>query len=170
VEARRASAAARPTKDPQTVNSSLVFEAQAALAVGQTAAAGALADELVAAWRSVGIRQPHELAIAPWVFTSLGRADEVLGALEAESRANTPWHEAARRVVSGDLTEAAAVFAEIGSVPDEAYARLKAAEAFVASGNRAAADKELRLALPAFAQLGATAWTAEAESLLAESA
>jgi hypothetical protein len=169
-EAQRAAALARPTKDPQTVNSSLVFEAQAALAVGETAAAAAVADELVVAWRSVGIRQPHELAVAPWVFTDLGRAGEVLAALEAESRSITPWHEAARRLASGDLVEAAGIFAEIGSVPDEAYARLKAAESFVVSGNRAAADRELGLALPAFADLGATAWTAEAESLLAESA
>jgi len=168
-EAQRAAAAARPTKDPQTVNSALVFEAQAALAVGQTAAAAALADELVAAWRSLGIRQPHELAIAPWVFTALGRADEVLAALEAESRAITPWHAAARRLASGQLVEAAEIFAEIGSVPDEAYARLKAAEAFAAGGNRVAADVQLRLVLPVFARLRATAWIAEGEALLAES-
>jgi hypothetical protein len=161
---------ARPTKDPQTVNPALAFEAQVALAVGQTAAAAMVADELVANWRSVGIRQPHELAVAPWVFMRLGRGDEVLAALEAESRSITPWHEAARRLASGDLVDAAAIFAEIGSVPDEAYARLKAAEAFVATGDRAAADRELALALPAFAHLGAIAWTAEAESLLAESA
>jgi class 3 adenylate cyclase/tetratricopeptide (TPR) repeat protein len=169
-EAQRAAADARPTKDPQTVNPALAFEAQVALAVGQTAAAAMVADELVANWRSVGIRQPHELAVAPWVFMRLGRGDEVLAALEAESRSITPWHEAARRLASGDLVDAAAIFAEIGSVPDEAYARLKAAEAFVATGDRAAADRELALALPAFAHLGAIAWTAEAESLLAESA
>jgi len=170
VEAQRAAELARPTKDPQTVNSALAFEAQAALAVGETAAAAAVADELVANWRSVGIRQPHELAIAPWVFAALGRADELLGVLEAESRAITPWHEAARCVASGNLVEAADIFAEIGSVPDEAYARLKAAEAFVATGDRAAADRELRLVLPAFAPLRASAWAARAESLLAESA
>jgi len=169
-EAQRAAAVARPTKDPQTVNSSLAFEAQAALAVAETAAADAVADELVAAWRTGGIRQPHELSVAPWVFTRLGRADEVLAALEAESRSITPWHEAARRVASGELVEAADLFAEIGSVPDEASARMKAAEAFLATGNRPAADRELGLALPAFARLGATAWTAQAESLLAESA
>ena len=169
-EAQRALAAARPTKDPQTVNSSLVLAAQVALSVEETAAAAALADELVAAWRLLGIRQPHELASAPWVFTGLGRADEVLAALESESRAITPWHEAARRLASGDLAEAAEIFAEIGSVPDEAYARLKAAEAFVATGNRAAADRELGLALPVFAQLDASSWAAEGKALLAESA
>jgi len=73
-------------------------------------------------------------------------------------------------IASGELAAGADVFARIGSVPDEAYTRLKAAEAFLAAGDRAEADRQLRLALPVFTRLGATAWAAEAESLLAESA
>ena len=72
--------------------------------------------------------------------------------------------------VEGDLSRAADVYAEIGSVPDEAYARLRAAEELVRAGNRAEADRQLRLALPVFAELGAGAWQAEAEALLAASA
>jgi hypothetical protein len=82
----------------------------------------------------------------------------------------TPWHEAARCVASNDLDEAADVFAQIGSVPDEAYARLRVAEARVAVGDRGEADRQLSLALPVFAELGATAWAAEGKSLLAASA
>jgi len=167
-EAQRAEAAARPTKDPQTVNPALAFKALVALAVGETAAAGELADELVAAWRSIGIRQPHELSIAPLVFSELGRADEVLAALDAESRAITPWHEAARLLASGEYVRAADLFAEIGTVPDEAYVRLQAAKAFAAAGDRASADVQLGLAQPAFTQLGASAWAAEGKSLLGE--
>ena len=37
-------------------------------------------------------------------------------------------------------------------------------------GNRAEADRQLRLAQPLLAQLGATTWAAEAETLLAASA
>jgi class 3 adenylate cyclase/tetratricopeptide (TPR) repeat protein len=169
-EARRATSVSRPVKDPQTLNPSLAYEAHASLALGERVAASALADELVEAWRATGIRQPHELAVAPWVFRELGRADEVLAALEEEARGATPWHEAARRVASDDLTGAAEVFAEIGSVPDEGYARLKAAEQRARAGDRAEADRQLRLALSVFAQLGATAWAAEGEALLAESA
>ncbi len=73
-------------------------------------------------------------------------------------------------IVEGDLAGAADVYAEIGSVPDEAYARLRAAEELVREGHRAEADRQLRLAQPLFAQLGATAWAAEAEALLAASA
>jgi class 3 adenylate cyclase/tetratricopeptide (TPR) repeat protein len=169
-EARRATEVSRPVKDPQTINPSLAYEAHAALALGERAAANALANELVEAWHATGIRQPHECAIAPWVFRELGRAEEVQEALEFEAKGATPWHEAARRVVSNDLVGAADTFAEIGSVPDEAYTRLRAAEERVAAGDRAEADRQLRLALPVFAQLGATAWAAEGEALLAESA
>jgi class 3 adenylate cyclase/predicted ATPase len=169
-EARRATEVSRPTKDPQTVNPSLVFEAQAALAVGETGKAGALADELVASWAAVGIRQPHELSVAPWVFRELGRAQELLAALEAETRSITRWHEAGRFLATGELVSGAEVFAEIGSVPDEAYTRLRAAEAAVAAGDRAGADVQLALALPAISRLGASAWATEGELLLAESA
>ena len=103
------------------------------------------------------------------MFGDLGRGREFVEALE-RARAQTPWHEAARLVVGGDLAEAAELYAEIGSVPDEAYARLRAAGAFAGSGRRAEADGQLRLALPVLAQLGATAWAAEAAALLAESA
>ena len=157
-------------KDPQTINPSLAYEAYAALALGERAAANALANELVEAWHATGIRQPHECAIAPWVFRELDRSEEVQEALEFEAKGATPWHEAARRVLSNDLAGAADTFAEIGSVPDEAYARLRAAEERVAAGDRAEADRQLRVALPVFAQLGATAWAAEGEALLAESA
>jgi hypothetical protein len=81
-----------------------------------------------------------------------------------------PWHEAASRVISGDLGGAAELYAEIGSVPDEACARLRAADELVRAGDRAEADRQLRLALPVFGELRVTAWTAEAEGLLAESA
>jgi hypothetical protein len=47
---------------------------------------------------------------------------------------------------------------------------LRAAEELVRAGRRGEADEQLKLALPVFAKLGATAWAAEAESLLAESA
>ena len=57
-----------------------------------------------------------------WVFTGLGREAELVEAIERAS-AQTPWHEGARRIASGDLAGAAETYAEIGSVPDEVYAR-----------------------------------------------
>jgi hypothetical protein len=71
----------------------------------------------------------------------------------------TLWHDAARKIAMGDAAGAAEVYLEIGSVPEEAHARL-----------RAGTEEQLRLALPILAELGATAWLAEAEALLAKSA
>jgi tetratricopeptide (TPR) repeat protein len=169
-EARQATELSRPIKDPQSINPALAFHSRTALAAGERAEADAIADELVEVWSVSGIRQPHELSVAPWTFRELARSEQVLEAIDAEAGHIGPWHEAARQIASDDLLGAAESFERIGSVPDEAYARLKAAEALVAVGNRAEADRQLRLALPVFARLGASAWTAEAESLLAESA
>jgi len=169
-EVQLATTLSRPGRDPQSLNPALAYHAWVATAAGDRGAASALADELVEAWAATGIRQPAELSVAPWVFRELGRTAELLYALEHEAFAPTPWHEAARLIASGELAAGADVFARIGSVPDEAYTRLKAAEAFLAAGDRAEADRQLRLALPVFTRLGATAWAAEAESLLAESA
>jgi predicted ATPase len=168
-EAHLATALARPAKDAQTINPALTLEALVLLAQGDRAAAAALADELVEAWQEIGIVHPNECADAPWIFIDLGRTDELEDAL-ARAKGLTPWHEAARRAIRGDLVGTADVYAQIGSVPDEAYARLRAAESFVEAGRRAEADAQLRLALPVFAELGAAAWRARGEALLAESA
>ena len=168
-DARLATESARGARDPQTLNPSMEFEARTSLAVGDHGRASALANELLDAWRSDGVPPAHESAGGAWLFTDLGRGPEFAEALE-RARAQTPWHEAARLVVAGDLAGAADRYAEIGSVPDEAYARLRAAAELVRSGRRSEADAQLRLALPVFAQLGATAWAAEAKALLAESA
>jgi predicted ATPase/class 3 adenylate cyclase len=168
-DARLATESARGARDPQTLNPALAFEARASFAVGDRKRANALADELLDAWRSGGVPPGHESVDGVWAFKELGRGGEFARALE-RARAQTRWHEAARLVVAGDLAGAADRYAEIGSVPDEAYARLRAAGDLVGSGRRGEADRQLRLALPVFAKLGATAWAVEAEALLAESA
>jgi class 3 adenylate cyclase/tetratricopeptide (TPR) repeat protein len=169
-EVSRSAEVARPAGDPQVTNATIALQAHVALAVGDRALAEEVAAELVEIWHRTGIRQPQELEIAPWVFRALGRDEELLYALEHEAIGNYPWHDAAAKIASGRLVEAAETYARIGTVPDEAYARLKAAELFVEAGERAGADEQLRLALPVATRLGATAWTAEGESLLAASA
>jgi hypothetical protein len=147
----------------------IAFAARAELAAGNLDAANTLADELLAVWAERGMRPQQEAVDGSWVLTALDRTAELEAAID-RAVAETPWHEAARRIASGELAGAADVYAEIGTVPDEVYARLKAAEAFVAAGDRPGADRQLGLALPVFAQLGATGWAAEGEALLAASA
>jgi ATP/maltotriose-dependent transcriptional regulator MalT len=168
-DARLGSKLARPTNDPQSVNPAIALEAFVEASAGDTRAANAVADELLAAWDKGGVRPQQEAVDGTWALVALGRTAELEAALDRVS-AQTLWHEAARRIASGDLGGAADVYAEIGSVPTEVYARLRAAEAFARAGDRVEADRQLSLALPVFTRLGATAWAAEGEKLLAESA
>jgi hypothetical protein len=168
-DAVRGTEVGRLADDPQSLNPSLAFEARARVAAGERERANALADELLERWSTQGVRPPHESVDGAWTFRELGRSDEFVDALR-RARSQTPWHVAARRIATGDLAGAAEVYREIGSVPDEAFARLRAAKELAADGDRVEADRQLRLALPVFVELGATAWAAEAVALLAESA
>jgi tetratricopeptide (TPR) repeat protein len=166
-EADKGSELARTVKDPQVLNPMLALQGRVRLTTGDRPGAVALAEELVEIWRSGGMLQPLECVEAAMLFRGLDRADELVGLL---SGAWTLWQKAAQRFVAGDLVGAAETYAEIGSLPDEAYSRLKAAEDLLAAGNRPEADRQLRLALLVFARLGATAWAAEGRALLATSA
>ena len=168
-DATRATEVARGTRDPQARNPALAFEACARLAVGDREGAGAIANELLAAWSKTGVRHPHESVDGAWALRELGRSEELADAFERPP-GQTPWYEAARSIAAGDLAGAADIYAEIGSVPDEVYARLRAAAELVRAGRRVDADAQLRPALPVFVRLGATAWAAEGEALLAASA
>ena len=95
--------------------------------------------------------------------------DEFLEALD-RARFQTPWHTAARAVVTGDPATAADIYGQIGTIPDESYARLRAAALLVDSGNRPEAERHLNTILPTYARLAASTYTAQAKSLLAASA
>jgi hypothetical protein len=102
-----------------------------------------------------------------WAMRELGRGGEFLERVLPElpeGKEPTLWRVAARAVASDELEHAAEVFAEIGSVPDEAYARLVAAE------ERGAGGAELERALTFFREVGATAYLERGEALLAKSA
>ena len=168
-DARRGTEQARPVKDPQALNPAVAFEARLELAAGNLEAAGRLADELLAIWGGDGVGPQVESIDGAWALVDLGRADELVAAIE-RAEAQTVWHDGARHIAAGDAAAAAEVYAQIGTLPDELYARLRAADDLVRRGRRADADAQLRLALPRFSELGATAWQAQAEALLAASA
>jgi hypothetical protein len=83
---------------------------------------------------------------------------------------STRWLDAARAYVAGAFVEAADVHAEIGALSDEAFDRLRAAEALVDAGRRADADVQLQRALTFYRSVSATAYIRDAEDLLAASA
>jgi thioredoxin-like negative regulator of GroEL len=78
--------------------------------------------------------------------------------------------DAAAAYGTGAFEEAAEIYADIGALPDEAHARLRAAEALVAAGRRAEADAQLQQALAFYRSVGATGYIREAEGLFAASA
>jgi hypothetical protein len=67
----------------------------------------------------------------------------------------------------GNAMAAARIYAQIGAQPDEAHARLLAAESLLQAGRRDEAETELARALDFYRRVGATRMIREAEALLA---
>jgi class 3 adenylate cyclase/tetratricopeptide (TPR) repeat protein len=88
--------------------------------------------------------------------------DRTVPKLDATSR----WIDAARATIAGDHVAAAGFYRTIGSLPDEAVARLQAAETLAAAEDRTAAEVQLASALSFFRSVGASARLADAEALL----
>ena len=148
-DSERALAAARIANDPWFLNQAIAFRARMLAQVGDSGEAGALADELLAIWtRAEGATAPGydavDLAIA---LTELGRAGE-LDRVAASNR-TTRWLPAAIVLADGRFGEAARLFREIGSIPDEAYAQLL-------DGRENGDQGEVRSALDFYRRVGAS--------------
>lgn len=79
------------------------------------------------------------------------------------------WYDAVSAAIGGDFVRAADLYAEIGSRPDEAVARLRAAEQALAAGDDVRARDQLADALAFFGQAGARAHMRNAETLASAS-
>jgi hypothetical protein len=129
------------------------------LAAGREAEAGKLLDELLA---TLGGRllKPElgvDLAIG---LVELGRPVEAL-----DDVLPSRWLDAARAFAGGDPARAARIYAEIGSRPDEAAARLAAARRLLPT-RPAEGRVELERAMTFFREAGATASLEQAKELL----
>jgi DNA-binding SARP family transcriptional activator len=144
----------------------LAVRARASLAAGARAEALGAVDELLERFAGEGSRQLSatlpDFAIAA---VELGRADAFRQAI-ATIKKPTPWIDAARAFADGDFTAAAATYTQIGSLPDAAYAQLRAAKALVESGHPVEADEPLHDALAFYRSVGATRYIREGEQLL----
>jgi tetratricopeptide (TPR) repeat protein len=169
-DSERVLALAGAAQDPQVLYPALAFQSHILLATGRRSDAVSSVDELLALLRS---RRSSFLgywtsALAV-VLTALGRPGELEAVVE-NATISTRWLDAARAYAAGAFEEAADLYAEIGAVPDEAFARLRAAEALVDAGRRVDADAQLQRALAFYRSVGATPYIREAESLFAASA
>ena len=168
-DADRSLELSRAAKDPQVAWPALAFAARVAAAADPDRAA-ALLDELIGDWEAHEWERQSEInwtTDAAFVLSQLGREAVFL---EAASRAGEgfAWRRAAVAFLSGDRVGAAEIYAEIGSLPDEAYTRFRAAEQLLGEGRRAEADVQLERALAFWRRVGATGYILEGEALLAE--
>src|SRR6266540_2487090 len=157
---------ARRAGDPQIVDAAVAFSARLHADAGDGPAAASLLDELLDHWRAGEVVKVEASIDAAWAAVALGRAEEFLEVV-APVQEHSRWLAAATAVLSGELTRAADLCAQMGSLPDEAYARLRAAEQLVRAGRRADAEGELARALAFWRSVGATAYVRHGEALLA---
>jgi len=133
---------------------------------GRHAEACADIAELLRVWRQSEVRiGSFWTADVAFAASQMGRDEVVVAALR-----NTPatgWVEAARAVATAEFQRAAALYADIGSAPDEALARLQAGKRLLASGRSTEAAIELDRALEFHRRVGAERHVQEGESLLA---
>jgi class 3 adenylate cyclase/tetratricopeptide (TPR) repeat protein len=160
----------RTAQDPQVLLPVLAFRSKILLTAGRQSEATAALDELLAL-----LGPSTSSFVAYWstalvvVLAALGRSTD-LEAVVKNKTGSTRWLDAARAYSAARFQDAADIYAEIGSLPDVAFARLRAAEALIGAGRRAEGDAQLQQALAFYRSVGATAYIREAESLFAASA
>ena len=160
----------RRVRDPQTLFPALAFHARALVHEDRNRASE-LAGELLERWAEAGVTfATFWLADLAVVLAELERGSELESASREYLRVPTRWLDAALAVVNGDDLGAARAYAEIGTGPDEALARERAAAKLVAAGRRTEAERELAHAIEFFRSVGATDYLRRAESLLVGSA
>jgi class 3 adenylate cyclase/tetratricopeptide (TPR) repeat protein len=164
---------ARSVGDPQVLYPTIALAARATAFLGLRDESGELLDELLAAWRRKPTTILHShLQSLPDVaaaLVALGRGPEFEG-IGSQATVQTPWIAAATAFVRGDFEHAAETYARIGSLPDEAYARLRAAGSLISEDRRAEGDEQLQQALAFYRSVDAKAYVREGESLLAQTA
>jgi class 3 adenylate cyclase/tetratricopeptide (TPR) repeat protein len=157
---------AREATDLQSMFPALALRARILASAGRYEEARADAAELLRIWQqsevALGSYWTADLAFA---VSQLGRDEELLAPLAAAP--STPWVIAGRAVATGEFEQAAARYAEIGSLPEEALARLCAARRLVARGRREKARAELGRALAFHRRVRAVRYVQEGEALLA---
>lgn len=162
---------ARDTNSLEVLYPALAVRARVLLAAGRSEEGALQADELLAMLTergvlALGLNWLGDLAL---VLERLERGTE-LEQLAATATLRTPWVQAAMAIATGEFGRAAELYAEIGSLPDESYARLRAAERLFAAGRRMEASAQAEQALAFFRQVQAGAYLDEGAALLAASA
>jgi predicted ATPase/class 3 adenylate cyclase len=169
-DAERALEFARVAEDLQMLYPALAFSARAEITVGSLDRGGQLADELLALWTAKADSYPTsawtvDLACA---LEPIDRGAELVDTARSV-RAPTRWLDAAVALLTGEHRAASEGFSVIGSLPDEAFARLRGGQALFRAGRVAEAQAELTPAVAFFRRVGADMYMGEAEALAGSS-
>jgi tetratricopeptide (TPR) repeat protein len=150
----------RAIKDPQILFPALACHADALVSAGRPEEGARIADELLGLWQKGTATYPPSDWVAQLVgvLVAVGRSDDFLKAAGAAD-VRTRWLDAAGAVAEGDFAGAADIYVEIGSLPDEALARLWAAT-----------EQQVHRALEFYRAVGANRYIQEGEALLAKTA
>ena len=156
---------------PEALQAALALQAQVLLVAGSVEEADGRASELLALLTEKGVlvTNPDWSGGLAIVLHDLGRGAELIE-LVAQVTPPTPWLQAATAVAGGDFEQAAELYGEIGSLPDEAFARLRAAERLLQTGRRAKAEDQLQRALVFCRKVEAVAHLRRAMALRIDSA
>ncbi len=155
-DALRAEELARDAKDPQALLPALGCRLRVEFELGRCDSAAAVAGTLL----------EHPAGSAPfppgtelaWTAARLGTSDAVREWVDSIP-VRSAWNEAALAILDGELVTAADRFRQIGSLADEAYARLRAG----LEGDRA----QVQRALAFYRSVGARRYIREGDELLA---
>jgi hypothetical protein len=160
-DARAAVTLGRRAQDSRNLFPAIAFNAQIAAELGRFEEADRLLDELLLSHGP----EPYPGYVVPLSLAAhvRGRVEDVLPRLERLGP--SPWRDAAAALLHGDNVEAAERFAKIGVLPEEAQARLLAAEAFAAAGRQDDAEAQLARCVPFFESVGATAYVRRGKKL-----
>ena len=101
-----------------------------------------------------------------FALSDLGRVEDLREAVRRAQR-RTRWVEAADALARGELEVAAERCAEIGTLPDEAFARLLASKALSDADRHEEAERQLERAVTFHRGVGAEAYVHEAERVAA---
>jgi tetratricopeptide (TPR) repeat protein len=138
--------------------------------LGRRADASAFVDEAIGVVQTQVTSGNTDPSFVPFalVAVDLGRAADFLEATESIGY-RSPWLVAAHTYASGEGEQAVDLISRL-SVPHEAFARLRLAQALIAEGRRTEADRHLASAIAFWRSVGATRYVREAEVLLAATA